>query len=369
MRPFSWAVCALNALQNSMMLTPCWPSAGPTGGAGLACPPGICSLIIVRTFFAISDHRPTRSCSLPAKSKQRKDAGSARSRRLRARLRTQRCAALQPRSECEVRGEGPALLCGLQHLGEAPVLRLRQRPRLDDADDVADVRLVLRVVRLELQAAPNHLLVAPVRLDRVDLDDDRLVHRVGHDDTAAFLTAAAVDLGLRQTGDRLALGGPLTLRLRVLVPFRARQALAGSLRLGRCGGSLCRRRFRILGLGGAGLLGSLCRDVRSGRLLGSLCRDIRSGVGGGRLRRRLLAGRRLRGLFLYRWSLFRVLFVFGFAHTLPAFASRSVVTVRMRAISRFASFRRAVFSSAPVADWKRRLNRSCRRSASAPSSS
>src|SRR5437867_2794990 len=54
MRPFSCAVCALNALQNSMMLTPCWPSAGPTGGAGFACPPGICSLISVRTFLATS---------------------------------------------------------------------------------------------------------------------------------------------------------------------------------------------------------------------------------------------------------------------------------------------------------------------------
>src|SRR5471032_554252 len=35
-----------------MMLTPCWPSAGPTGGAGFACPPGIWSLITVMTFFA-----------------------------------------------------------------------------------------------------------------------------------------------------------------------------------------------------------------------------------------------------------------------------------------------------------------------------
>src|SRR5262249_11449644 len=52
MRPCSCAVCALNALQNSMMLTPCWPSAGPTGGAGLACPPGIWSLMIVMTFLA-----------------------------------------------------------------------------------------------------------------------------------------------------------------------------------------------------------------------------------------------------------------------------------------------------------------------------
>src|SRR5947207_10456826 len=54
MRPFSCCVCALKALQNSMMFTPCWPSAGPTGGAGFACPPGICSLMSVRTFLAMS---------------------------------------------------------------------------------------------------------------------------------------------------------------------------------------------------------------------------------------------------------------------------------------------------------------------------
>src|SRR5680860_298954 len=53
--PLSPWVCALKALQNSMMLTPCWPSAGPTGGAGLAFPPGTCSLMSVRTFLAISD--------------------------------------------------------------------------------------------------------------------------------------------------------------------------------------------------------------------------------------------------------------------------------------------------------------------------
>jgi len=31
-------VFALNALQKSMIVTPCWPSAGPTGGAGVALP-------------------------------------------------------------------------------------------------------------------------------------------------------------------------------------------------------------------------------------------------------------------------------------------------------------------------------------------
>src|SRR6185312_8890526 len=54
--PSPW-VCALKALQKSMMLTPCWPSAGPTGGAGLALPAWICSLMSVRTFLAIGSRR------------------------------------------------------------------------------------------------------------------------------------------------------------------------------------------------------------------------------------------------------------------------------------------------------------------------
>src|SRR5262245_42659624 len=52
----SWLpVWALKPLQNSMMLTPCWPSAGPTGGEGLAFPAGIWSLTIAWTFFAMSE--------------------------------------------------------------------------------------------------------------------------------------------------------------------------------------------------------------------------------------------------------------------------------------------------------------------------
>src|ERR1700744_4950317 len=34
-----------------MMLTPCWPSAGPTGGAGFAAPAWICNLMIAASFF------------------------------------------------------------------------------------------------------------------------------------------------------------------------------------------------------------------------------------------------------------------------------------------------------------------------------
>src|SRR3954453_11160097 len=45
------SVAALYCLQNSMMLTPCWPNAGPTGGAGVAAPALIWSLIRPEIFF------------------------------------------------------------------------------------------------------------------------------------------------------------------------------------------------------------------------------------------------------------------------------------------------------------------------------
>src|SRR5206468_856475 len=55
MSPSCAWVWALKPLQNSMILTPCWPRAGPTGGEGLALPAGICSLTIACTFFAMSE--------------------------------------------------------------------------------------------------------------------------------------------------------------------------------------------------------------------------------------------------------------------------------------------------------------------------
>src|SRR5262249_58075975 len=121
---------------------------------------------------------------------------------------------------------GPRSSVGRLHdLEELPVLRLRQGARLDDADDVADVRAVLLVVRVELHAAADDLLVARVRLDRVDLHDDRLVHRVRDDDAAALLTAAALRLRLRCARNRLALRWSFSRRLRVRVALGARQAL------------------------------------------------------------------------------------------------------------------------------------------------
>ena len=49
-------VFSLNALQNSIILIPLWPNAGPTGGAGFACPPFICNFInpLISFFAAIN---------------------------------------------------------------------------------------------------------------------------------------------------------------------------------------------------------------------------------------------------------------------------------------------------------------------------
>ena len=44
-------VLALNCLQKSMMFAPCWPRAGPTGGAGVAEPAGICNFTSAMIFF------------------------------------------------------------------------------------------------------------------------------------------------------------------------------------------------------------------------------------------------------------------------------------------------------------------------------
>src|SRR5262245_13216406 len=51
MSPRCCSVAALYCLQNSMMFTPCWPSAGPTGGAGVADPAFSCSVKVLTSFF------------------------------------------------------------------------------------------------------------------------------------------------------------------------------------------------------------------------------------------------------------------------------------------------------------------------------
>src|SRR5947209_608713 len=62
-----WLVRALNCLQNSIMLICAWPSAGPTGGAGVALPAAICNFTEPVTFFAmIPFSAPTLSLGLSA---------------------------------------------------------------------------------------------------------------------------------------------------------------------------------------------------------------------------------------------------------------------------------------------------------------
>src|SRR5215471_94040 len=55
-----FCVAALKALQNSIMLRPRGPSAGPIGGDGFALPAGTCSLMIPTIFFAI--YFPPATC-------------------------------------------------------------------------------------------------------------------------------------------------------------------------------------------------------------------------------------------------------------------------------------------------------------------
>src|SRR3954451_56698 len=56
--PLRWALIPLNFWMNWPGLTPCWPSAGPIGGAGVAVPPGAWSLNwTVISFFAMVHSR------------------------------------------------------------------------------------------------------------------------------------------------------------------------------------------------------------------------------------------------------------------------------------------------------------------------
>src|SRR3989304_357525 len=75
----SWAaVFSLKLLQNSIILTPCWPRAGPTGGEGVPWPAGICNLTTAVTFLAMrSLPYPGGSGPLHLKKVQFKGGGTA----------------------------------------------------------------------------------------------------------------------------------------------------------------------------------------------------------------------------------------------------------------------------------------------------
>ena len=52
-------VFALNSLQKAMMLRPCWPNAGPTGGEGFAAPAGMTMRIFARIARDMQENLPS----------------------------------------------------------------------------------------------------------------------------------------------------------------------------------------------------------------------------------------------------------------------------------------------------------------------
>src|SRR3982751_5245662 len=70
---------------------------------------------------------------------------------------------------------------------ERPSLAPAQRPRLDDGDDIAGLRLVLLVVHHELRGPPLGFSVQPVAHLPLHGNDDALLHLVADDD-AGLLT-------------------------------------------------------------------------------------------------------------------------------------------------------------------------------------
>src|SRR6185503_5993947 len=79
-------VRALNCLQNSMMLTPCWPNAGPMGGDGLAFPAGTWSLMNPDTFFIFGFRYDLRLRLLDLREVQLDRCGAAEDRYVHANL-------------------------------------------------------------------------------------------------------------------------------------------------------------------------------------------------------------------------------------------------------------------------------------------
>src|SRR5918994_1783227 len=93
-----------------------------------------------------SGHAPFGSCVRTAKSPPRKDAGSVRSRRLRARLRTRRGGGLQPLRACGPGGAGPLSKNGLDDSLPDQVVdpQVEARDRAgDDHDDRSRGHLAL----------------------------------------------------------------------------------------------------------------------------------------------------------------------------------------------------------------------------------
>src|SRR5262249_49101816 len=79
----------------------------------------------------------------------------------------------------------------LEHVDEHPALGPRQRPVLDHSHDVALVRIVVLVVRMQRAGAAHDLLVPGVTTGNVDPHRDRLLGLVRNDDPLAHLPYAS----------------------------------------------------------------------------------------------------------------------------------------------------------------------------------
>merc|ERR1712210_98441 len=94
--PACCAVAALYSLQNPMMLTPLEPNAGPMGGAGLAFPASMASLITPVTFFAM--HVTTRRDLAVPRAEQRAEAADEARLRVAIALLARPAAPLRTQS-------------------------------------------------------------------------------------------------------------------------------------------------------------------------------------------------------------------------------------------------------------------------------
>src|SRR6266850_516666 len=191
-------VAALNSLQNPMMLTPCWPSAGPTGGDGFAFPAGSCSFTIPVTFFAIAaslrgpSGRAFRNPGLP----------------LCLRLLHLHEVELDRRGATEDRDQHThAALVRIHFLHRA--VEVGERP-VDHPDVVSllELHLGLRLQRsfVELRGQPRDLVLAHRRGLGGVADESGDLRRVLHQ-----VPGAVVELHLHEdvAGEELALRGAL----------------------------------------------------------------------------------------------------------------------------------------------------------------
>src|SRR4051794_39874511 len=154
---------------------------------------------------------------------------------------------------CWIIGRSRPLPGLLQDLDQAPALRARQRPALDDAHHVALIRLVALVVSVQRVRLAHDLFVPPVPPDALESDCDRLLALARDDNSLTDLPRS------RLTGYDGLLGGSRSLSSRalgaLLAPPAAALARLETPLLVPLRAPLLRRALRTRGAGRARTLG------------------------------------------------------------------------------------------------------------------